>query len=189
MLAVGLVVGFAASKLGKEVKRQMPPDLGIRKPAVAGTWYPADPDDLRKMLDTFFENAKKPPIPGEIIGLVSPHAGFAYSGLIAAHSYKQVVGKKFDVVFVVGPSHREYFRGASVFTGRGYETPLGVIPVDRETAADLIAQDEIVHAGWEGHRQEHSLEAQLPFLQYALGEFKLVPIVIAERDWDTCRRL
>jgi AmmeMemoRadiSam system protein B/AmmeMemoRadiSam system protein A len=185
----GLVLGYARSELGKEVKRQMPPDLGVRKPAVAGTWYPEDPSDLRKMLDTFFENAKKPPVEGEIVGLVSPHAGYVYSGLIAAHSYKQVVGKQYDAVVVVAPSHRDHFRGASVFTGTAYETPLGRIPVDRELAADLLSQDGILHAGWEGHRTEWSLEAQLPFLQYALGSFRLVPIVLAEWDWETCRRV
>lgn len=188
-LAVGLLVATVQAKKRKEVKTHMPPDLGIRKPAVAGMWYPADPEELHKMMARFFENAKKPAIPGEIVGLVSPHAGFQYSGLIAAHSYKQVEGKHYDVVFVVAPSHHEYFRGASVFTGEGYETPLGLVPVDRETAAELLATDKIFHAGWEGHRQEHSLEAQLPFLQTALGSFKMVPIVMAERDWDTCRRV
>ncbi|MDZ7372800.1 MAG: AmmeMemoRadiSam system protein B [candidate division KSB1 bacterium] len=190
LLGVGLLAtSVARSKLGKEVKRPMPPDLGVRKPAVAGMWYPQDPAELRRMLDTFFENAKKPPLDGEVVGLVAPHAGFVYSGLIAAYAYKQIMGKHYDDVIVIAPSHRDAFHGASVFTGSGYETPLGVIPVDRDLAADLISQDGILHAGWEGHREEHALEAQLPFLQYALGSFRLVPIVILDRDWETCRRL
>lgn len=161
----------------------------IRKPAVAGQFYPGDPKELKTLVDDLLEAAKAVPIPGEIIALVSPHAGYAYSGAIAASAYKQVQGKRLDVVILIGPSHREGFPGSSVCNKDGFETPLGIVPIDKTVAKAISDADEAIHYSMTGHRAEHSLEVQLPFLQTAIPNLKIVPIVLCDFSLANCRRL
>lgn len=166
----------------------------VRKPAVAGQFYPGDPVTLTKQLSDFFKNAKKEPVPGEIIALISPHAGYMYSGQVAAHSFKLLEGLSFETVVVISPCHVAYFPGASVYDGGFYQTPLGQIPVDTALAGAIADANEKVSLSSAGHgsaggRGEHALEVELPFLQLVLGEFKLVPIVMGEQDWATCLAL
>jgi AmmeMemoRadiSam system protein B/AmmeMemoRadiSam system protein A len=161
----------------------------VRKPAVAGAFYPADPEVLRKQVDGFLARAESQKVDGQIVALISPHAGYPYSGQIAGTAFKQVQGNTYDAVIVIAPSHSEYFDGVSVLDRGGYETPLGVLPVEEATARAIVQGDEIVKASLAGHRGEHSLEVQLPFLQAALVDPKIVPIVMADRSQDTCERL
>lgn len=166
----------------------------IRKPAVAGQFYPGDPVTLSKEITNYFKNAKKEPIPGKIVALISPHAGYEYSGQVAAYSYKLLEGLSFETVVVISPTHVASFRGASVYDGEAYETPLGKIPVDTSLAGKIASVNDRVYLSDKGHafvgmRGEHSLEVQLPFLQVVLGKFKLVPIVIGDWDWNTCQAL
>ena len=161
----------------------------IRKPAVAGAFYPADPEVLKKQVDGFLERAETAKIDGRIIALVSPHAGYPYSGQIAGTAFRQVRGNRYDAVIVIAPSHSEYFHGVSVFDKGGYETPLGVVPVDETLAGDIIEKDTIIQTSMAGHHGEHSLEVQLPFVQEALVDPRIVPIVMADRSFDTCQRL
>ena len=153
----------------------------VRKPAVAGQFYPGDPVTLTKQLSEFFKNAKKEPVPGKVVALISPHAGYMYSGQVAAHSFKLLEGLSFETVVVISPSRVAYFPGASVYDGGFYETPLGQIPVDTALAGAIADADDRVFLSGEGHglaggRGEHSLEVKLPFLQLVLGEFKQVPV-------------
>ena len=161
----------------------------VRKPAVAGAFYPADPKILKEQVDSFLERAEPAGIDGEILALVSPHAGYPYSGQIAGAAFKQVKGKKYDAVVVIAPSHSEYFPGVSVYDEGGYETPLGIIPVDEALAKAIVEEDEIITSSLVGHRGEHSLEVQLPFLQKALIDPKIVPIVMADRSFGVCQKL
>ncbi|OQX85207.1 hypothetical protein B6D60_08255 [candidate division KSB1 bacterium 4484_87] len=177
------------SQPNKEVEKKNMELQNIRKAVVAGTWYPGDPDQLRSEVSYFLENAKLSDIDGEIVALISPHAGYAYSGFTAAHSYKQVQGNKYDAVIVLAPSHHEAFHGASVFNLDGYETPLGVVPVNKEIANAIIDYDESFRFTWEGHRKEHSLEIQLPFLQTVISDLKIVPIVLWDYSWENCKKL
>jgi len=101
-----------------------------REPAVAGAFYPGDPVQLSRMIAEFFNRAKKEEVSGEIVGLISPHAGYVYSGQVAAYAYKLLEGLNFDVVVVIAPSHTLPFSGSSVFNGAFYQTPLGKIEVD-----------------------------------------------------------
>jgi Predicted dioxygenase len=110
---------------------------------------------------------------GRVAALIVPHAGYIYSGQIAAHSYKHVEGKTFDVVIVIGPSHRTYFQGASIYNKGGYKTPLGIVPVDVDLANRIIAQSPVISFVPSAHSEEHSVEIQLPFLQVALGKLTL----------------
>jgi len=161
---------------------------GIRKSVLAGTWYPGNPDVLRRDIEDFLAKASVRP-EGEIIGLVAPHAGYVYSGGVAAHAYKLIRGALFDSVIVVAPSHRAHFRGASVYDRGGYETPLGVVPVDAELAEKIMARSNLISYVPEGHAQEHSVEIQLPFLQVSLGPFKFVPIVMGDQGRRFCEEL
>lgn len=166
----------------------------IRKPAVAGQFYPGDSLTLSREITDFFKNAKKEPIPGKIIALISPHAGYMYSGQVAAYAYKLLEGLSFETVVVISPCHVAYFQGASVYNGDAYETPLGTIPVDTSLAGKISNVNKRVFLSNQGHgfvgqRGEHAIEVQLPFLQAVLGKFKLIPIVIGDQDWTTCEAL
>jgi len=166
----------------------------VRKPAVAGQFYPGDPVTLTKELSDFFKRARKEPVPGKIVALISPHAGYMYSGQVAAHSFKLLEGLSFETVVVISPSHVASFPGASVYDGGFYETPLGQIPVDTALAGAIADANQRVLLSSRGHgfaggRGEHSLEVELPFLQLVLGDFRLVPIVMGEQDWATCEAL
>ena len=162
----------------------------IREPAVAGMFYPDQPDILARDIKRYIENAKKERIEGEIVALVSPHAGYMYSGQVAAHAYKLIEGKAYDTVVVVAPSHRVPFRGASIYDRGGYRTPLGVIPIDTELSGKMEEKWKEIRFLPEAHAQEHSLEVQLPFLQVVSKSFKLVPIVMEPSfRWETCQAL
>jgi len=161
----------------------------IRKPAWAGPggFYPSDPIKLTKEIADFYNKAKKEEIPGKIVALISPHAGYFYSGQVAAYGYKTLEGLKYQTVVVISPSHAVYFKGASIYNGKAYQTPLGTIPVDKELALELSKLDERVYLSDVGHttsgmRAEHALEVQLPFLQIVLGKFKLIPIVLGPEE-------
>ncbi len=161
----------------------------IKKSLIAGSWYPGNPRILERDILHYFTQVSNAPIQGEILGLVAPHAGYMYSGQVAAHAYKQIQGKTFDVVFVIGPSHRAYFRGVSLFNQGGYETPLGVVRVHSAIADRLLEEDTRISFLPNVHTQEHSVEIQLPFLQVALGEFLFVPLMMGDQDEDTCSLL
>ena len=163
---------------------------GIREPALAGSWYPGDPETLSRDVKRYLENAKKEKVEGQIVALVSPHAGYMYSGQVAAYAYKLVEGMDFDSVVVVGPSHRFPFKGASLWDHGGFRTPLGVVPVDAELSKKLMEKRKEIRFIPEAHRQENSLELQIPFLQTVLKPFKLVPIAMEpDWSWETCQYL
>jgi len=153
----------------------------IRKPAVAGMFYPADKESVRAMLKQFFNSAEVKIDYSKICGIIAPHAGYIYSGQTAAYAYKSVLNKEFKNVVVISPSHREYFAGNSIFEGDYYSTPLGSIKINKELAEAIIENSRTVFSGMAGHRGEHAIEVQLPFLQYAIGNFELVPIVMGDQ--------
>ena len=166
----------------------------VRQPVVAGQFYPAQPDELRQMVDQFLAEAAAPTLPGDVVALIAPHAGYIYSGKVAAHSYALLKGRKFERVVVIAPSHFEAFPFVSVYNGDAYATPLGNIAVDKDFAAKLANLNSLIQLSTRGHaptreQGEHALEVQLPFLQRTLGEFKLVPIVMGEQNYETERAL
>ncbi len=161
----------------------------IRQPAVAGTFYEGDPKRLTKHVDALLEEAEAYEVRGQIRGLVSPHAGFVYSGPAAAVGYKALRGQSYDAVLLVGPSHREFFDGVTVYAGEAYRTPLGDVPIHKEIRDALIAQSDLLALSDTGHRSEHCLEVQLPFLQRVLGTFSIVPMIIGNQRRDVCLAL
>ncbi len=154
----------------------------------AGTWYPGKKAELEKMLQTFLKNARMN-ARGKILGLICPHAGYIYSGPVAAFSYKLLLEQDFDDVIVIGPSHHYGFYGASVDTMAGRITPLGKVDYDLELARKIIKTDENINYRAEAHQQEHSTEIQVPFLQKVLKGFQLVEIVMGSQDYSTCQLL
>ena len=167
----------------------------VRKPAVAGQFYTDDAKALREEIEGYLDEAGSAPIDGEVIALVSPHAGYMYSGRVAAHGYSLIRGKGIETVVVIAPSHVEHFDFCSLFDGDAYLTPLGEIPIDREISGAIATRHDLLRPSARGHafkafgRGEHSLEVQLPFLQVALGDFKLVAIVMGNQDHDNVKAL
>ena len=144
--------------------------------------YRNDPAELAGRVDRMIAEAPPPPREGDPVGLVVPHAGYIYSGPIAAHGYRAIEGKDYDTVVVIGPSHRAPFRGISILDASSFESPLGSIPCDRPLIESLLAADDGISYLPEAHSQEHSLEVQIPFLQRSLPSFKLVMAVIGGDD-------
>lgn len=161
----------------------------IRKPAVAGSFYPKNREELKKTVDAYMLNVKQKQITGRILGLISPHAGYIYSGQVAAYSYRKVKDRNYDTVIIVGPSHRVYLRGASVGKWDAYATPLGNVTVNKEIVKDLLSIGEPFHFVKEAHMREHSVETQLPFLQRVLKNFDIVPIVMGIPSLTDCERI
>ncbi len=161
----------------------------VRLPAVSGTFYPANAQVLRKEIEGYLSKARPGSTPKGVMGLISPHAGFMYSGQTAAYGYKCLSGDSFDTVIIVAPSHRSFFVGVAADDRSLYRTPLGDIPVDVGLVAKLIESDNLIRPNPKVHEGEHSLEVQLPFLQYVIGSFKLVPLIMGTQDPDSCKRL
>lgn len=161
----------------------------IRRAVVAGQFYPADPDELKGMIDEFLSNAPAQPGLKNIIGLVCPHAGYVYSGQTAAYAYKTVQGNEYDAVIVIAPSHRDPIEGASIWNKGAYQTPLGLVPVNEALASEIMAHEPTIQATKYGHRMEHSLEVQLPFLQQTIRNLTIIPIVIQDYSLSNCKRI
>jgi AmmeMemoRadiSam system protein B len=153
----------------------------IRKAAVAGYFYPSDPKKLSDEIETLLSISSSGINLKSIAGIVSPHAGYIYSGRTAAYVYNLLREKDINKILIISPSHREYFPGVCIYEGDGYETPLGVVEVDSELAGELINGNRTIYRGIEGHKNEHAIEVQIPFLQKIIKEFKIVPIVMGDQ--------
>ena len=162
-----------------------------RPPAVAGAFYPARADDLRQMLSDLFANAVPPQKLKNVVAIIVPHAGYVYSGIVAASGYNQVDrAKTYDNIFVIGPSHHVGFEGASVYTEGNFITPLGTVEVNRALGESLIREHACFSNRRDAHAAEHSVEVQLPFLQYLFTEhLRIVPIVVGENSARTCKEI
>lgn len=165
-------------------------ESNIRKPAVAGQFYPADPKRLRKEIERYLSEAAPAEPRGKVKGLISPHAGYPYSGIVAAHGYKMIRSGNYSKVVVFAPIHHAvYINGVSVYEGAAYKTPLGTIPVDTDTVSLLRKKSPLFQYSYEAHANEHSLEVQLPFLQVALGDFKLIPVLLPHMEPENYREI
>jgi len=163
----------------------MSENLKIRPPAVAGKFYPGEKITLDQEVAMVLEESREIDLPGEVIGMVVPHAGYMFSGGVAARAYRQIFDSNIEIVVVIAPSHCEYFTEISIFDGDGYSTPLGTIPVDKNLAQELVKRSPQIIFSDKGHRfEEHALEVQLPFLQKIFDDFRFVPIVMGEHSHD-----
>jgi MEMO1 family protein len=166
----------------------------VRQAAVAGGFYPADPKTLSAMIDDMLAHASPPPINDPILAVVAPHAGYQFSGPVAAYTYAALKGRKFSRVVVIAPSHYEAFDFTSVYEGDAYATPLGTVRVDKAFAKQLAKMSPTFRLSSQGHvptpkGAEHALEVQLPWLQRVLGDFELVPVVMGDQSYENSRAL
>jgi MEMO1 family protein len=153
----------------------------VREPAVAGMFYPSSPRELKEQISTLLDSTQSDETFENPFGIVSPHAGYVYSGKTAAHAYNTIRGKNFSTVVIISPSHREYFPGVSIYNGDAYRTPLGEVPLNKEMISKLSESSKIIFEGTNGHRSEHAVEVQIPFLQIVLKDFRIVPIVVGDQ--------
>jgi AmmeMemoRadiSam system protein B len=154
-----------------------------RPPAVAGLFYPHDAAELRSTVSDLLAHTRAIDLPPETRAFIVPHAGYVYSGAIAAAVYAFVATQRERIrrVVLIGPSHRVYLRGIAIAQAETFETPLGAIPVDQEFKAIVLERGDVIESD-APHAMEHSLEVQLPFLQSILADFTLVPLVAGSAE-------
>ncbi len=162
----------------------------IRQPVVAGSFYPGEPDKLKSMINGFLSNAEadKPKISGNVYGIISPHAGYVYSGPVAGYGFSYLSQLNIDTYIILAPSHRARFKGASVIPRGIYSTPLGDVNIDSDIGEELIQLEGFGFIP-EAHELEHSLEVQVPFVQVVSEGAKIVPLVMGTTDLNLCRRI
>ncbi len=155
-----------------------------REPARAGQWYPADGAELKTLLQKLFREAgdSKAIALQNPVAIISPHAGFIYSGSVAAAGFAGLREKQFDTVVILGTSHRVSNGTIALYTGDYFKTPLGAVPIDKSLAQELLKGEKKVVSDAATHTNEHSIEAQVPFLQYKLDALSIVPVLTATED-------
>ncbi|HMK49843.1 MAG TPA: AmmeMemoRadiSam system protein B [Thermodesulfovibrionales bacterium] len=176
LILIVLVLMFACRVSGKE-------------PSVSGSFYPAEKEALKAAVEGFLSRAERVHTSGRLLVIVSPHAGYVYSGQVAAYGYKQIQGSDIKRVILIGPSHHAAFKGASVYAKGSFSTPLGDVRIDEKAASGLVDEksDVAFYAG--AFEREHSLEVQLPFLQTVLKDFTIVPILVGSPTAKSFHRL
>jgi hypothetical protein len=195
LLAVPLMAFLVFAPFQKSHTAETPK---IRPAAVAGGFYPADPKVLSAMIDTLLAQVSGPAVPNlnnvPIIAAVAPHAGYQYSGPVAAYTYAALKGRKYSRVVIIAPTHYVSFDYTSVYDGDAYATPLGNVPVDKAFARQLVKMDSSIRLSGDGHDAtpaggEHAVEVELPWLQKVLGNFEIVPIVMGDQSYENSRAL
>lgn len=161
------------------------------KPAFAGQFYPSEKADLESTLMKMFKSGVQKTAGTTVLAIIVPHAGYVFSGSVAASAYNQIdTLRTYENVFIITASHRTYFTGASIYGAGNCETPLGEVPVNLALANELMDKYDIFSYVPEAHYSEHSLEVQLPFIQYKLKKgYKILPIVIGSQSAEDCRTL
>jgi hypothetical protein len=163
----------------------------IREPVMAGRFYPNHPEELKTELHSYFQSVANKESCRHSQAIISPHAGYCFSGMVAAAAFLQIDPyKEYENIFIIGSSHRYTFDGASVFTQGHFRTTLGDVEVNLELALSLVSSHDVFNNDTEAQTHEHCIEVQLPFLQYRLKKpFRIIPIVIATQRASTCRRI
>ncbi|MEN6481063.1 MAG: AmmeMemoRadiSam system protein B [Anaerolineaceae bacterium] len=160
----------------------MDANFSVRPSPIAGIWYTSDPEQLKNQIDHFIADAKISDLNGQVVGIIAPHAGYRYSGRTAGYAFRTILGASYDLVIVVSPLHG--YSAAKILTSThlAYETPLGIVEIDKEAQMSLSAileEDFNIRLVYIANDNEHSLEIEIPFLQRALqGKFKLLPIMM-----------
>src|ERR1035437_1007617 len=150
-----------------------------RMPAVAGTFYPATATLLKNQISKLFEKATKSS-EADVAALIVPHAGYVFSGQVAVSAYLKLNRQAhYKNIFIIGRSHRKYFQGVSIYPKGNYTTPLGEVKINEETTSRLMEKNKFIYYDEDADKNEHSIEVQLPFLQYWLkNDFQIVPLII-----------
>jgi MEMO1 family protein len=159
-----------------------------RQPAFAGQFYPGTTEELKQLLSELFAKAE-PKKSKNLQAIIVPHAGYIYSGTVAASGFNQIdMENDYDNIFIIGSSHTTYYEGASIYSEGNFITPLGTVQVNTELANKLKYQNPIFKFGSEAHAKEHSIEVQLPFLQFKIkNNFRIIPIIIGTQSEEDCQ--
>jgi MEMO1 family protein len=161
----------------------------VRRAAMAGSWYPGTKGALTAAVEACLSQAGRVRVPGRLVALISPHAGLTYSGPVAAHGYSLLKDTASRTVVLIGPAHRPDFEGVALFARGAWETPLGRVPVDDEVSELLLAGGHGILDRPEAHRREHSLEMQMPFLQYLVPDLRIVPLLMGSQSREAADAL
>lgn len=162
----------------------------VRESAVAGAFYPADKEELTAMIGDFLDNTKEVDVKGDIIAVVVPHAGYVYSGHVAAHGFKQLQGRKINTVAIICNSHTAHFAGIVIDDADSWKTPLGIVEVDKRLTGKLVNASNAINYNKALHQHDHTIEVQIPFLQTVLkGNFKIAPILFGNSYDDSYKEL
>ena len=168
----------------------------IRKPVVAGSFYPDDSDELNQMIQNCFTHKfgpnSNPPKKSieQIFGVICPHAGYMYSGPIASHSYYEISSQEFDLAIIIGPNHWAIGSKIATMSNAKWQTPLGISEVDNESSDELVGIAENIDQDYFSHSKDHSLEVQIPFLQEIFPSgLKILPIIMAKQDIDAAMEI
>ncbi len=179
---------FLTACVNNQATNDMPKK--IREPAVAGQFYPFEKGAISDKIQRFLKQTPEQKIFGQIKAIIVPHAGYDYSGAVAAYGYKQLAGKKIGTAVIISNSHQAYFDGAAVDDSDAWQTPLGQVAVDKELAGQLVNSDTSIKFDGAPHQTDHNLEVQLPFLQTVLEPgFKIVAIEFGNKDDGTYKKL
>lgn len=189
IIALPLFLSFKKQKEEVKLEPEEEKKAMIRSPAVAGAFYPANKDNLINQINNFLSKAKKVKEEKTLRILIVPHAGYDYSGQVAAWGFKQIENKEISKVIILGASHRAYFKEAAVYNQGSWQTPLGEVDVNEQLTNTLINQSELIKENLGVHEQEHSLEVELPFLQQVLSDFRIVPILLGHSEEETLQAL
>jgi len=160
----------------------------VKRSEFSGAFYPANPKELSKFIDDSLNAANTPEIDEKIVGILVPHAGYAYSGKVAAFAYKTVENKNFDTVVIISSAHQHYLDKAAVYPADAFETPLGNLEVDKESLKAVEALDFCV-SGKEYFSSEHPIEVQLPFVIKTLKTAKILPIILGKVSLENLKKL
>ncbi|MFH1593803.1 MAG: AmmeMemoRadiSam system protein B [Candidatus Omnitrophota bacterium] len=161
----------------------------IKDADLAGRWYSHSKEALKSELSSYLDNASAKSLTGKIIALISPHAGFVYSGPVVAYGYKSIEGQHIDTVVVVGFSHRRNYDGFAVLDAEGFRTPFGTVNIDTTLTKALINSGPKFYDYPVAFSGENSIEMQVPFLQLALKDFKIVLIAMGDQSYENCEIL
>jgi hypothetical protein len=167
--------------------------IDLRPSPIAGQWYPGKAEDLLDSVNGYMDAAMFSEIPGEIIAVIAPHAGYRYSGPVAGHAFAAVRGLSPDIVAVISPMHQYYDQPLLTAAHSAYQTPLGTVPIEQD-AVNFLDEYLINELGFGltavRNDQEHSLEIELPFLQAALdGDFSMLPVMVRDQNERVVRSL
>jgi AmmeMemoRadiSam system protein B len=179
------------------------PCRNVRLPAVASDFrgfYPSTPSKLEDMIRGFLQESEMVKLDGVPVALIVPHAGYIFSGPVAAAAFKQLVGAHINTVFIIGCSHQHRFTKASLPKYDCYRTPLGDVPMDLQAVDELLKDgqffaSDVQYLDWQTgkntsvHATEHSLEVEIPFMQTVLSTFSIVPVLLGTNDLDICRKI
>ncbi len=161
----------------------------VKEADLAGTWYPASKAQLESQLKSYLDAANPQNLGDDIIAIIVPHASYAYSGPVAAYGFKAIAGKGKKTVILIGFSHRRYFDGIAIYDRGSWRTPLGDIEIDEVLAKEIESKNARVLFNPDLFREENSVEMQVPFIQMALKDAKIVPIAFGSQDYGDARSL